>query len=129
MTILQLADVSPYTKNYTLGSSGAWIGYALDPGGLGTFGSVIPVNEFRAKAVRQLVSGSAVDFVLMLDGTTPQSYFTSIVARDQLGNERLFLSSAASYSQTTHAIWSWGNGSNRVWTDALFSPNRNVLFF
>ena len=100
-------------------------------GANGDFGSSITPATFRGATVlavtcRPVAAGSPYDFQISIDdnlGSEPgQAWFRWLRVRDTAGNWRYYSSSSATYFFGLFSSWTWGSGSNVVWTSASTYP-------
>lgn len=111
----------------TIGNQSTQYGFNTN----GSIGSISP-GTFKGNTIDVLASDTSYDIgVVLLGSGIPQAYFTSITVESTAGTIGRFLSTAATFSQTTgihgpQSQWLWGIGSSKVWTSTSPSP-RSVL--
>lgn len=109
--------------------------FLSDVYGANTSGSFTP-SSFRGATIlsassRPVSAGSPYDFQFVIDdnlGFEPgQAWFRGLRVRDSAGNWRYFSSASAQYTGGILSGWSWGDGTDLVWTSAGTYPFFLVL--
>lgn len=121
--ILSVVAAAQNSIRYSVGvadlASGVIWGYNPGAGDIGTISS----TAFKTTTINNVSSNtsSGDDFGIVLDGSLSQSFFSAVVVEGNNG-VRYYHTSAATYSVFGSApfltAWSWGDGSDVVWTSA-----------
>lgn len=72
------------------------------------------------------------DFQISIDPTGAayaQDAFTGVVVEDGTGVNRTYFTADATFSAGANSVWSWGTGSNRVWTSGDVGEQRSFHLF
>ncbi len=118
--------------SYAVTNSSGQIGY-------NTGDTISPGSIYLTRSIQWCVSLAAnYDLSLQIagltsDGDPGQSYFTQILVKDDTGVWRNYTSASASYifndnsSGADRSFWTWGTGSNRVYTGTSASDQRLII--
>lgn len=119
------AAAGSQTVIVTLGVSGNLVGY-IDSGSAG----VISFPSFRGIAFKHIFSSAVASHDFLFEIVNPpgvsQNFFHSLTVELSAGGTRTLLSADATFVGGLNNFWFWGDGSNRVWTQADAGNARKV---
>jgi hypothetical protein len=106
--VILVSGASLALMEITVSTPGSgFFGYTTAGSGLGAAGTCTGLCSVRGASIERLGSFGTIEFQVQLNGTNPQNRFTGVRVEDSTGAIRTYLSSAASYSQGSDALWSW----------------------
>jgi hypothetical protein len=96
----------------------------------GTPGAISPTNQLKTVSIITIRSDSlSADIAVVIQGVRAQNFWQRIAVLATNGTWRSFNSSAATFSTPGgNSVWSFGTGSNRVWTATTPAPRGVIIF-
>lgn len=109
----------------TIGTGGA-SNFGYSSGGFGA----ISDTSIAGRSIITLATDEtgATDFTLTINGAAvSQGYIHKVEVQDTSGSVRTYFTSAATFGPGN--TWTWGTGSNRVWTSTTPSPRSATISY
>lgn len=120
---------SAASYSYSLGPAENALGAFGYDSTSGTPGTLGPVTTLKGATIITLRADNlSADLALVIQGVRAQAFWRMIMVLETSGTWRRYLSANATYSTATNTLWSFGTGSNRVWTASTPTPRGVIIF-
>ena len=87
----------------------------------GIAGSIAPTNYKGLLILAAYANGGVQDFLIQIQSAPSQLFFDRVLVTDSTSVVRTYTAASAAYN-ATNKFWSWGPGTNKVWTVAGTYP-------